>query len=236
MTIPILFFHGTPGDDSQAYVFRSFTNNNIITWRRNCEPSPPQLDRAHLLALSGGGPYALEYAHKYPEKTASLTLVSAVTETPSGNFPPRPLGRILINVFGRSLLKKKPFWAWKGWLKKNAASRLVYDQCINNSLYQTWFWQMLDSQIPFRLDRQLRAEIEFLKNYKYQWGPLNCPTYIIHDRNDKNVPIEHAYHASEINNNVQYFDELESTGHLCFFGVQAQFTWTNWGQWLTRIK
>lgn len=236
MSYPILFFHGTPGDDSQAYVFRSFTNNTIITWDRSTQRTPPSIGKAHLLALSGGGPYALEYAHRYADLTASLTLCSAVTQPPSGRFPPRFFGRWLINVLGTSLLRRKPFWAWKGWLKKNAASRLVYDQCINNKQCQKWFWQLVDSQIPFKLDKQLKAEVKFIKDYEYKWAPLQCPAYIIHDRNDKNVPISHAHNALKHMNEVHYFDELEATGHLCFFGTDAQFAWQNWSQWIDRIR
>jgi len=230
---PILFFHGTPGNDHQANAFRAFSFTKIITYDR--KHISPWDGPAHLLALSGGGPYALEYAATYPEKAKSLTLWSALTSPATGDFPPRLFGRILINTAGKWALKNKPFWIWKQWLKANTCSQTVYDHAINDHRSQGMFWQVLKSQIPFKLDRQLRDEIDFLKKYQFKHGQLGLPTMIVHDVNDNNVPLHNAESIQAHLTNLVAYHKLCSTGHLCFFGEQAQTTMKKWSEWIMSI-
>jgi len=230
MDTPILFFHGTPGNDDQAYLFRPFSFTKIITWERGKDI--PYQGPAHLLALSGGGPYALEYARLYPARAKSLTLWSALTEPGKGEFFPGPITRVLLNILGRRTLRKRPTWVWRKWLQSNAFSPEVYQQAVNDHRSQGMFWNLLKSLIPLRMNRQLKDEIEYLKKYEYRNGPLDLPTYITHDENDVNVPISNAINIQDHLTNVQNFARLQSTGHLCFFGTDAQNTLKHWSAWI----
>lgn len=237
MTYPILFFHGTPGNDHQAYAFKAFSFVEIITWNRNFNDiCTPYAGKAHIVALSGGGPYALEYITKFPGRAVSLTMWSALTGPPDGKkFPPRPFGRFIINMIGRQLLKSRAEWAWRIWLKQNAASQEIYDQAVDDQRSQNIFWEIVKSQIPFKLDDQLRREINFLKNYAYNQQNIYCPTYTVHDINDKNVPFQHAQRMQIYYRNVKRFATLKSTGHLCFFGHDAQNVLKHWANWISSI-
>lgn len=230
MNIPILFFHGTPGNDNQAYIFRPFSFTKIITWERG-KPQPYD-GPAHLLALSGGGAYALEYARLHPDKARSLTLWSALTEPGKGDFFPGPVTRILLNLMGRRALRKRPEWIWRKWLKANAVNQYVYDQAVNDQRSQDMFWNLLKSLIPLRMTSQLKNEINYLKNYEYRHQPLNLPTYIVHDETDVNVPISNAINIQKHLTNVTKFTRLNSTGHLCFFGNEAQYVLKDWSGWI----
>ena len=230
MDYPILFFHGTPGNDDQAYLFRPFSFTKIITWERG-KPIPYK-EPAHLLALSGGGPYALEYARLHPGLARSLTLWSALTEPGKGDFFPGPVIRAILNVLGRRTLRKRPSWVWRKWLDANASSREVYDQAVDDHRSRIMFWNLLKSLIPLRMTTQLKMEIEYLTHYEYRNGPIHLPTYIVHDEQDKNVPISNAENIQEHLTNVVKFTRLNSTGHICFFGTEAQNALKDWSDWI----
>jgi pimeloyl-ACP methyl ester carboxylesterase len=153
------------------------------------------VDRAIVVAGSGGGPSALQFAHDYPERTSALILVSAVSKV----MPPGEQDALAIGVIQTIQRSDFLYWlaarAFQGQflaligLPPEVYGRLTPDE-------QALAQQMLDAMHPMSLRRTGSfREAEQQPLDAAELGRITAPTLILHAKDDTLVVPEHAEHA-----------------------------------------
>jgi pimeloyl-ACP methyl ester carboxylesterase len=153
------------------------------------------VDKVIVVAGSGGGPSALQFAHDFPERTSGLVLVSAVSKAiPSGER-----NGLLIGIIQAIQRSDFLFWlAAKAFqsqfleligLPPDGYRDLAPDE-------QHLAQQMLDVMHPMSLRRTGSfREGEQRPLDAVALGTIAAPTLILHAKDDSLVVYEHAEHA-----------------------------------------
>lgn len=186
------------------------------------------LDKIHVIGVSAGGPSAIRFASLYPERIKSLTLQSAV----SGKWltPKDKEYKASQILFHPS--REKFTWKMLGFMA-TFSPRLVFRQMAPSF-----------SQLPYTALKSLISDSdirEFEKMIKRQRSgegflidlaqaatitlddlqSVQCPTLILHSRNDGTVSVNHAYHAHHHIPDSRLC-VLHSWGHLIWLGDGAE--------------
>jgi pimeloyl-ACP methyl ester carboxylesterase len=188
------------------------------------------IEKAHVLAISAGGPTGIIFAKKFPHLTLSLTLQSAVTKewlTPKDRT--YRVASVLFNsrtekyTWGMisAMSNRFPHFIFKQMF--SSFSTLKYkdakDKIGGNDIALTA--QMNNRQrsgYGFLIDLSQTKELT-VKDLK----SINCPTLIMHSKFDSSVPTEHAKLAYE---NILHSKLclLETWGHLIWLGNLSKDT------------
>ncbi|MFF2888638.1 alpha/beta fold hydrolase [Paenibacillus sp. NPDC057967] len=187
------------------------------------------LASAHVMAVSAGGPTGIRFAARYPERTRSLVLQSAVTrQWPDTDSKAHKVAQIMFNP-----AVEKYIWSLlRGFgnvlprvLFKSMASSFSYlpfDEVLRRSGKNdvSLFVEMIKhqrSENGFKLDM-----LETQKNQDEDLARICCPAMVLHSRHDSTVSIEHARH---VKGKIQHAEvcELESWGHLIWLGEEAGY-------------
>lgn len=180
----------------------------------------------HVYGISAGGPTAIELASNN-ERAKSLTLAAAVTS--EVDFPYREYMRqhvvqpafitfqFVMKQFLSRAIAKHPFEATARMI--HSTSHLALETIRDElSPYDIFLLKRVANQMAFGLGAQfdLRQHVpnEALLG-------VSCPTYIVHSRNDRAVPVRHAHHAKRLIPHAQ-LTVLNSPGHLIWVGRQAR--------------
>jgi 2-hydroxy-6-oxonona-2,4-dienedioate hydrolase len=212
---PALFFHGTPGGYDQVYEATNLAiERGQPQLLRVIAPSRPgylrtplsvgatpeqqadafhelldalRVDKVVVFGLSGGGPSALRFVLKYPERCAALVLESAITQ-PLEDKPPQGglVGKFIQTEFGRWLF---------GDLFLDSLQRINPADTKVRPLGEI----VLKSTYPFaaRDAGRLNDGDQFSRLPSWPLSQIKCPTLIIHGTADTNVPFAHAQFAHE---------------------------------------
>jgi pimeloyl-ACP methyl ester carboxylesterase len=159
-----------------------------------------RLRQVSVIAVSGGGPSALQFALRHPGRCSSLVLISARTQ----RLPRVPLGlRVLDSVLGCSDAV--------GWLFNGLAGRLrgrhSADENLRMEFAQTLF--------PYSLRRAGRSNdtFNFLHMTEYPLSEIRQPALVIHGTADRIVPFSNAEFAAVTIPNAQLI-RIPGAGHL----------------------
>jgi pimeloyl-ACP methyl ester carboxylesterase len=151
--------------------------------------------RVILLAGSGGGPSALQFAHDYPDRASALVLLSAVSKV----MPPGEQDALQIGIIGA--IQRSDFLYWlvarafqPQFLEMVGIPPEVYKSFTPEQ--RTLSQQLLDVMQPMSLRRtgSIR-EAEIIPLDSASMGKISAPTLILHAKDDKLVVHEHAEHA-----------------------------------------
>jgi pimeloyl-ACP methyl ester carboxylesterase len=186
------------------------------------------LEKVHVLAISAGGPSGIFFASRYPEHTQTLTLQSAVTcEFISSKDKTYIAARMLFrpgvekyiwkliasmtNLFPSFILRQMaPSFSKLSWSEVRTylqSGDLAAFRAMNNRQRSGYgfFIDMIQSRHISTEDMQ----------------QIQCPTLIMHSKNDQSVPMHHAHLAKKHIPGSQLC-MLDTWGHLIWLGKGSE--------------
>lgn len=181
-----------------------------------------KIRKAIVAAISGGGPAALQFALRHPDRCTALLLVSAVTE----RIPQPKLG--ILGVFLRvvthtdflawfivGLARRYPRVFFRSILSSGELRRVREPQVGATGL------RLIDSTMPFSARRTgLMIDTNFITTLSaYPLASLRLPILLAHGTNDKIVPFASSEHAAAAIPGARLIP-IKSGSHLaCLLGA-----------------
>lgn len=243
---PVLFLHGGHSNCKETLFHKGFDTNKfqLITPSRPGYGKTPlndkftprktadlvvellnylKIDKVVLYAISAGGLTSIELASRYPDRIDKLILASAVSKkwldkngqvykTAKKLFNPKMEKIVwgLIKIFSKIFPKMiaKNFYPQ---FSKNKLHKL--DNGDVNDLLSTF--KHFNSKSGFMIDIEQDIEGETITE-------IQCPTLIIHSKNDNSVSFEHAEHANKMINNSKLIGLDNEWGHLFWIGKDSK--------------
>jgi pimeloyl-ACP methyl ester carboxylesterase len=206
-----------------------------------------------VVGTSGGGPTALQFALRHPERVWGLVLQSAITRR---FIEPRRSTRSLIGrlIFSRSWDWLADFGAWCVYLLVRCRPALVIRQLLvaSDALEPAkagqrlsfvlrhpeqvdFFRRVIASGVPLSVRRTgLHNDLQqFAQLPVYPLEQINCPTLVLHGGADGNVPLAHAEFVANTVRGAELF-ALPDCGHFIWVGPGAESARARIGAFLRR--
>ena len=170
-----------------------------------------QIEKSAILGCSAGGPVAIHFALRHPDRCWGLVLGNAITGPLSSTHG-------LMGPIARALFD----WDWLTWFGVN---RLVL-YSLRPKLYQhvrgvpgkqDKVVAMLKTMYPTSLRRPgFVNDMEQIYQYpSYPLGQITTPTMVIHGTSDMVVPFSHGLRSADTIPGAQFFS-IEAGTHLDF--------------------
>jgi pimeloyl-ACP methyl ester carboxylesterase len=242
---PILFLHGGHSNCRETLFHKGFDTSKyqLITPSRpgygntpldvNTTPKKTAdlvvallnylgIDKVVLYAISAGGLTSIEFAGKYPERVEKLILASAVSKK-------------WLDKNGRVYRTAKKLFNPK-------TERLVWGMIrffsgIFPKLIANNFYPQFSKNEPHRLkEKDIKELLRTFKHFNSKSGfmsdiehdvekglisNIQCPTLIIHSKNDNSVSYEHAEYAKRMIKNSKLLGLDNDWGHLFWIGIDS---------------
>ena len=174
-----------------------------------------QIEKAAVIGCSAGGPPAVEFAIRHPDRCWGLVMGNAI------NAPLSPL-HSLIGPVARTVFQ----YDWITWFGVN---RLVLFALRPNLGWQTrgdkakqqHVLAMLDSMYPTSLRREgfLNDLEQFQKTPGYPLEAVHVPTMVVHGTSDMVVPYGQGEYSAKVIPGAQFL-RVDKGTHLCFISHQ----------------
>jgi pimeloyl-ACP methyl ester carboxylesterase len=192
-----------------------------------------------VLGTSGGGPTALQFVLRHPNRTQALVMLSAISKQ---HLQPKETqkkwyGKILFSKLGALLLdigwwiivgmvKYFPRLMIKSMLKTTTTQdfklREELDYTMTHPKALKGVQRLMQSQFPLSTrkaglnnDLETNAHMPIFPTEK-----INCPALVVHGRLDGNVPFSHAQFTSGTIPNAKMY-EVKNGGHLICVGSDS---------------
>ncbi len=239
---PVLFIHGGHTNCNQTLWHKGFDLKKfqLITPSRpgysntplNNNKTPKQqadliislldslhIDKVILYSISAGGLTAIELAGNYPGRVEKLILASSISKewldkkgklykTAQRIFNPKVEGFVwgIIRFFSGLFpnLIAKNFYPQ---FTSNPPHKLIKEDVKELSL----MFKNFRSGTGFINDIDQNIDHDVISN-------IECPTLIIHSKNDNSVPFEHALHSNKMIKNSKLVELNNEWGHLFWIG------------------
>ncbi|MFC7097672.1 alpha/beta fold hydrolase [Halobaculum marinum] len=218
---PAVFLHGTPGSRVLAALFddaaREFGVRVVSVDRPGYGRSTPWpsrsladtetfveavlddvgVDRAGVVAFSGGGPHALALAATAPDRVREVDVVSGAVPTASGVDTPTPI-RVLGTLARRTPRLLGTLLRGQAWLAGRASPAVVLAQYTTGDEHELTDREAAIVRRDFvtAFDRGAAGAVTELATTTGEWDiPLEaveCPVRLWHGDDDTNVPLAGA--------------------------------------------
>lgn len=250
--VPFLLFHGTPGSRKwftrdepifEKYNIRVITperpgygnsdflkNRNLLGWSNDVSELMDKLEieRAHIVGVSGGGAYALGCASQIPERVVSATLVSSVAPPGIEGYTEEMAGG---NKFIFFLVNKLPILARLLLLMSARAFRKYPDKVlaqIESQLCESDIRVLREStgkdiENSFAMHTQeayktgVNGALSDLKLVSNSWdinfADINVPILLWHGESDTLSPIAGGKYLSQVIPNIEA-NFIPDAGHF----------------------
>ena len=181
-----------------------------------------KIEKVSVIGVSAGGPTALEFAKRHPEKMNRLILEAAIV---------KPwFHRLTIKYHVAKVIfdpkKQKGFWdGLNRKLQNNERKTLLDNMKLFTRLKpENVLSKMEDDDIQLLKESMVTGNdsgtgfIFDIEHRARNIETIRCPTLIIHSKNDGCVPISHAeYAAKKIENSELFFAPTDS--HFLYIGT-----------------
>ncbi len=254
----LLMLHGSPGGydqcllDAEMWIDQGFSLLTISrpgylrtplstgeTFEEQADAVEALLDtlaisKIAILGASGGGPIALHFALRHPDRLSALILMAAVSNeySVSQDQLDSLLGRIFLSDSGADfgawlydiLTRRSTAWSLKEALKE---TMIVDPEVRDNYVKQVmdlpeqvdWYKRFIRTTCPMSPRMVgLNNDIKLLQQVSFtSLEDVKCPTLVIHGTVDGDVSYSNAeFAASSIPNAKLY--SLENIGHVVWLG------------------
>lgn len=173
------------------------------------------IERIPIIGLSAGGPSAVQFALRYPERCSGLVMVSAISKA-------------MFDVASNPEVMEKTISAllandWLIWLATKLASRKIIPpagvpmKVIKSLDIEDTYWMqdLLKAILPLK-PRRSGTVNDFSQIYKlaiFPMGQISTPTLIIHAKDDSLVSIKQGRFSAKLIPHAN-FVEIRNGGHL----------------------
>lgn len=207
--VPVLWLHGNPGGYDQigrAFLWRpGFAGGlrSILVSRPGYLRTPLasgatpaeqadlfaalldtlRVERVAVVGVSGGGPSALQFARRHPQRTRALVLLSAITKP----GPPEPVGRL-----GRlvAALGAEDLFLWYGARASPEGETARPDDGATARTERALLASLLPRSARRAGDENDRSQFE--RSPGWPVDGITAPTLVIAGTRDEIVPFDHA--------------------------------------------
>jgi pimeloyl-ACP methyl ester carboxylesterase len=184
------------------------------------------IERAAVMAVSGGGPSAMHFALQYPSRCTALVLVSTV----AGPVPNRlPFAFKLMKLFAHL-----PLFEWKAKRKtaKNSESlarRSIADEALlkkTRENAEAWaLFKELQMSTVHQMKKRLvgtENDVEVTRTQTYPLEKIAVPTLVVHGTSDPLVPIDQ--HGTVLAERIPGAEimALSNGGHAAIFSYRDE--------------
>ena len=191
-------------------------------------------ERILVVGVSAGGLTAIAFAAQYPELVSKLVLASSISKRWLYSDDPTYIRGSRLFYPGIEKFSWAMIRLFMTLTPQLAAKQLLRDltDTTNLKLSQTDLQeikQMIARQSSgqgFMIDLDQDLSRDVLQK-------VQCPTLIVHSKNDKIVLPEHAFHAKDHIPNSKIYWVENSTGHLIWIGEEAETTTNYIAQFLS---
>jgi pimeloyl-ACP methyl ester carboxylesterase len=171
------------------------------------------IDQTAVIAYSAGGPSAVQFALRYPERTSALIMISTAIADDPLSLPPRP---VIQSIFGSDFLT---------WLITDPLSPVMRGMFVPRSFemspteraeLEESLEQILPSeprQSGIIFDMYVTNTHPYRNNELYDLGQISTPTLIINAKDDPAANYNQALAMSEQIPNSR-FVSIPEGGHL----------------------
>jgi pimeloyl-ACP methyl ester carboxylesterase len=175
-----------------------------------------EIERVSILAMSGGVPPSLQFAERYPERTASLVLLASAPYTPltadEQEFP------IPIWLYQALFSSDFPYWAMQHVSRSSLEP--LFDitpelRATAPAEEQTFMAHMVDAFQPVtaRMDGLQNEGAAIDPAAVYRLEMISAPTLVVHAQDDQINPFSFGAYTAEHIPGAQFLS-LETGGHL----------------------
>ncbi|TFH28706.1 MAG: alpha/beta hydrolase [Promethearchaeota archaeon] len=254
---PVLFFmHGGPGGIDQAYMIDDIVQEGYsllvvsrpgylktpfvpLSYEEQVDQYVELLDRLAIdkvvpMGYSAGGPLALHFANKYPERTHALVMeagVSTIYEIPSDQDMDSFWGKLFLSN------KIQDFLSWITVVSMRIAFKMVFKSIISletlldkegikkftelvstDKERRTWVRNLMDTTVPMSIRKLgLNHDVKLLTSIeKIPVDKINVKSLLVYSKDDKDVK---WLHAEYLETNLKDFDLLVTHGgHFMWVG------------------
>jgi 2-hydroxy-6-oxonona-2,4-dienedioate hydrolase len=176
-----------------------------------------------VIGFSAGGPSALTFAMRHPERTSALLMMSAISYTE----PPSDEGRAgLESAINRLVASDFGFWLAVRFAEPQVAALLGVPKPAQERLSETG-WAQVDAVLDAILPLQERLPGIALDQSRHlpletPLGTITAPTLVVHAQDDVLVPYANAEHTAQEIAGAQLVP-VEYGGHfLADHGAEVQ--------------
>lgn len=193
------------------------------------------IERVAIYGMSAGGPSALSFALRHPDRLWALILEGAITQ----HYKVHP-DSITQEIFAKLMFNDFGMWLWDLFAKSSPKSTVrqlismessltpkqaveLLDHIMEDPKKVEYAIDMIESTCPISLrktglhnDLEQCAALSFLP-----LQTLRCPTLVMHGTADADVPIQHAEFAAAFVPGAE-FVRVEGGFHLLKLSDQAE--------------
>ena len=184
------------------------------------------IEKAALMGVSSGGPAAIQFALRHPERCWSLVLVSALTRKP-GPLP--PVMDSLVQAQDFLLRFDLPWWLlWRNGLKvlmvMNGADPRLTAEAVQDPEKLRILQQIYQplATVSLRLPGARNDERQISRMPRYPFEEIRTPTLVAHSPTDMLTAYPQAVLTAKEIPGAELL-ELKNGGHVCFVMRKEQF-------------
>jgi pimeloyl-ACP methyl ester carboxylesterase len=156
------------------------------------------IERAAVVAFSAGGPSALQFAIRHPQRTDALVMVSAISD--ASLVDPRPVDPSQDPVLS-ALLTDFVFWSATTYFPERALAFFGVSRDAQQRLTREEYeraLRVLRMILPMSMRKtgNFNDPAHWFERGEFDLGRIAAPTLVIHSRDDTFVSFAHGQHTA----------------------------------------